>query len=44
VFAVVKEKVSYILTTYPYFDNLQFDILLQVVLCAILSRVLPLQL
>jgi len=44
VFAVVKEKVSYILTTCPYFYNLQFDILLQVVLSATLSRVLQLQL
>jgi len=32
------------LTTCPYFDNLEFDILVQVVLSAILSRLLPLEL
>jgi len=42
VFALVKE--SYILTTCPYSDNLEFDILMEVVLSATLSRLLPLQL
>jgi len=42
VFAVV--KVSYILTTYPYFDNFDIDVLMQVILSATLSRLLPLQL
>jgi len=32
------------LTTCPYFDNFEFDILMQVVLGATLSRMLPLQL
>jgi len=41
VFAVV--KVSCILIVCPYFDNFEFDILLQVVYSAALSRVLPLQ-
>jgi len=34
----------WLLTTCPYFDNLQFDIFLQVVLSATLSLMLPLQL
>jgi len=41
VFVVV--KVSYMLTTCPYFDNLECDILMQVVLSATSSRLLPLQ-
>jgi len=40
VFAVV--KISYILTTYPYFHNLQFEILMQV--SATLSCLLQMQL
>jgi len=36
-FAVV--KVSYMLTTCPYFDNFEFDILMQVVLGATISYV-----
>jgi len=40
-FAVV--KVSHTLTTCLYFDNFKFDILMQVVLSAALSRLLPLQ-
>ena len=41
VFAVV--KVSCILIACPCFDNLEFDVSLQVVFSATLSRVLPLQ-
>jgi len=37
-------RVSYILTTSSYYDNLGFDILIQVVLSATLVRLLPLQL
>jgi len=40
----VSVKVSYILTTSPCFDNLEFEILTQVVLSATLTRLLPLQL
>jgi len=40
VFAVV--NVSDILTTFPYFDNHEFDILRQVIFSAALSRLLPL--
>ena len=42
VYALV--KVSYILTTCPCFDNLEFDILDVHVRSATLSRLLPLQL
>ena len=39
---VVVVKISYILTTYPYFHNFQFEILMQV--SATLSRLLRLRL
>jgi len=42
VFAVV--KVPRTLTTCPCFDNFEFDIFMQVVLSATLSRLLPFQL
>ena len=42
VFAVV--KISCILTTCPCFDNLNWTFLMQVILSATLSRLLPLQL
>jgi len=45
VFVVVKLKVSYLLTTFPYFDNLEFDIFdAGGLLSATLSCLLTLQL
>jgi len=37
-------KISYILTACRYFENIEFDLLIQVVFSATVSRLLPLQL